>query len=208
MVNDLKGQKFGRLTVIERAKKENERHAVWLCICDCGNYVTVKSDNLKSGNSKSCGCLAKELTRQRSLKHGEFGSRLYNIWAHMKNRCNNPSDKRYKDYGGRGITFCKEWNDFESFRDWASANGYRDDLTIDRIDVNGNYEPSNCRWATIEEQANNKRNNLVYTLNGRTQTLAQWCEEYGMNYFTVYRRLGYGWDISKALDSLYNCTEV
>ena len=119
----------------------------------------------------------------------------------MKNRCNNPSDKRYKDYGGRGITFCKEWNDFESFRDWASANGYRDDLTIDRIDVNGNYEPSNCRWATIEEQANNKRNNLVFTLNGRTQTLAQWCEEYGMNYFTVYRRLGYGWDISKALDS-------
>ena len=109
---------------------------------------------------------------------------------------------------------CDEWkDDYQAFREWAHANGYdeskdRKEQSLDRINNDGNYEPSNCRWATIEEQANNKRNNLVFTLNGRTQTLAQWCEEYGMNYFTVYRRLGYGWDISKALDSLYNCTEV
>lgn len=133
-------------------------------------------------------------------KHGGYGTRLYEIWRSLKKRCLNPKTEQYSNYGGRGITVCDEWRDsFQAFYDWAMANGYRDDLTLDRIDGNGNYEPSNCRWATWKEQQNNRRNNHFITYNGETKTLKQWSEQVGIDWDILYSRLKKGWSVEKAL---------
>ncbi len=194
------GERFGRLTVIAFDHKDKHGRTVCLCKCDCGNEKEVAKSNLTSGNSKSCGCVHKEQLVERMKTHGETGSRLYWIWGGMKSRCLNPNDPRFADYGGRGIKICDEWNGFAGFREWAMSTGYSDKLTIDRIDVNGNYEPSNCRWATIAEQANNKRTNVLVTHNGETHTLKQWSEILGINYFTLHSRIvKRGWSIERAL---------
>lgn len=199
-VKDLKGKKFGRLTVIEQQGINKNRKALWLCVCDCGNSVVLASTALVSNNAKSCGCLRKEKTSERVKTHGLSKTRIYTTWSHMKDRCYNPNDAKYKNYGERGITICDEWKDnFQSFFKWSIENGYADNLTIDRIDVNGNYEPSNCRWATAEMQASNRRTSHLITHNGKTQTMKQWANELGIKYSTLAARINvYKWDIEKA----------
>lgn len=186
---DLTGCRFGRL-VVERRDQTHKKAAYWICRCDCGNRTTVQACHLRSGATKSCGCLHYENGKRTTWKiHGASGSRLYKKWQSMKQRCLNPNNSRYSDWGGRGITVCDEWLKFEPFQDWALANGYRDDLTIDRIDNNGPYAPSNCRWATRAEQGNNRRNNVMLTHNGKTQTVAQWAEETGMSEMALRSRI-------------------
>lgn len=196
---DLTNKKFGRLTVIKRVENKG-KETCWLCKCDCGNEKIIKAKNLKSGTTQSCGCLHKEKTQKINYKHGLRKTRLYNTWANMKKRCYNKNDKRYKNYGGRGIIMCDEWqNDFMSFYNWAINNGYKENLTIDRIDVNGNYEPNNCRWATIKIQANNTTTNHYITYNNETHTIAEWADILNINYAKLHARITKSkWNIERA----------
>ena len=190
---DLTGNRYGRFTVVSRAANNKKGNAMWNCICDCGNTRTVLAYHLKSGHSKSCGCITKT--------HGMFGTRLYKIWDGIKYRCHNSTSDNYNNYGARGITVCEEWRtNFQSFYDWAMSHGYSEDLTIDRIDVNGNYEPDNCRWANEITQHNNTRTNRFITYNGETHTIAEWSRIQNINYYTLVARINrYGWSIEKAL---------
>lgn len=198
---DIAGRKFGRLTVQKRAGTAKDRHVTWLCRCDCGNMTTATGSRLRSGETQSCGCLNKEINRDKVKTHGMTKSRLYGEWRGMKERCTRASHPSYPNYGERGITVCQEWSDsFEAFRDWALSNGYRDDLTIDRIDNDGNYEPGNCRWITLKEQQRNRRNNRLITHDGRTQPMKQWAEEKGIPCNTLRARLNRGWPIDRALN--------
>lgn len=158
---NLLGQKFGRLTVIKRVTNDKKGDSCWLCKCECGNETIVKGYRLKNGHTRSCGCAKRKFDCSQPL----YKTRIYQCYRDMLQRCSNPNIAFYRNYGGRGIKVCEEWrNDFMSFYDWALNNGYSDDLTIDRIDVNGNYEPNNCRWITLKEQANNRRKNTYITL--------------------------------------------
>lgn len=199
-VIDLTGQRFGRLTVFERDCLTVKSSAYWICICDCGEYVSVNSQSLRRGKTCSCGCFHKEMQNTYGMRHGKSNTRLYGIWHGMKDRCYNSNNPRYSHYGGKGVAVCDEWkNDFQAFYDWAMANGYSDDLSIDRIDVNGNYEPSNCRWADKKTQANNTSKNHIVTAFGETKTLAQWAETTGINAITINTRLRNGWSPEEAL---------
>ena len=156
-LRDLQGQRFGRLTVVYRLPTVNKR-TMWLCECDCGNEVSVDAQNLHTGHTQRCGCLHREMLSEASTTHGKKDTRLYRIWNHMKTRCYRKSYHAFRHYGGRGIRVCDEWlHDFQAFYDWAMSHGYTDDLSIDRIDTNGNYSPDNCRWVTMAEQNKNKR---------------------------------------------------
>lgn len=207
---NLVGMRFGKLVVIEldcqRKDKKNQRY--WKCRCDCGNETIVSTGNLRSGNSKSCGCTNRErlvLRNKQLAKHGARSNwkkdRLYDIWGGIKKRCENPNDKGYKSYGGRGIKICEEWkNNYVAFRDWALVNGYEENLSIDRIDTNKNYCPENCRWATAKQQANNRRNNIFIEYNGKRQSINEWSAETGLSYRAIHARLKAGWEVSKTLE--------
>lgn len=164
---DLSGQRFGRLTALEPCGRKNG-HIVWLCRCDCGNFTEVESSELRRTNrngTKSCGCLAAEKSRLRIANrypNPHSKERLYNVWTSMLHRCNCENAQHYKDYGGRGIKVCEEWSSYEVFKKWALSHGYdakapRGRSTLDRIDVNGNYEPSNCRFVDMKIQVHNRR---------------------------------------------------
>lgn len=182
------GDKFGRLTVVSCIGKNAKGRWLFLCKCDCGKETAVLGKSLKSGNTKSCGCYRLEAGIASNTTHGMSKTKLYRIWASMKDRCLRPKSTAFYKYGGRGITVCEEWLDFENFRAWAMANGYEEGLSIDRVNPNGNYEPSNCRWVTMQEQAHNKRTSVFITYNGETHTLKQWSEIVGVNYYTMQNR--------------------
>lgn len=201
---DITGIKFNRLTAIELDHINIRNHGTehfWKFKCDCGCIKVINKNAVMSGHIQSCGCLHKERTSKAKSKHCLSNSRIYNIWSFMKNRCFNKRSSRYKDWGGRGITIYKEWLDFNCFYDWAIVNGYSDNLTIDRIDVNGNYEPNNCRWVTPKEQARNTRKNKFFSYNGETHCISEWCEILNINYHTFFSRFLRGWDIDKIINT-------
>ena len=196
---DLVGKKFGKLTVISFNKKE-KGHYYWNCICDCGKECVKDGDRLRRLETKSCGCYRAD----RVTTHGKHNSRIYIIWRGMKTRCSCHNIKAYKWYGGRGINYISEWENFEPFYQWAMNNGYKDDLTLDRIDVNGNYEPSNCRWVTMKEQARNTSKNFLIEYGGITHCLAEWAEILKMKSSTLYGRLHSGRNIEEAFETPIN----
>lgn len=191
-MEDISGKKYGFLTAIKFShyrKTPSRKTIYWEYKCDCGNFIIRAKGDVSKGNIVSCGCKTKELHNIKIKIHGLSNTSLYDVHRLMLRRCFNKKIKAYKNYGGRGITVCEEWkNDFMAFYNWAISNGYKEGLTIDRIDVNGNYEPNNCRWVTREEQANNKRNNHYIFYKGEKHTLADWCKILKLNYNTTRGR--------------------
>lgn len=189
----LVGKKFGRLTVIEDVGNDKNGCSLWRCVCECGNETIVVGSQLTYGHTTSCGCRQKEAYKSiDNTTHGESHTKLYNAWAAMKQRCNNPSSQCWENYGGRGITYCSEWENYNVFREWAINNGYNDELTLDREDVNGNYDPNNCRWVPVSIQNNNKRTNRILEIDGVSHTVGEWAKISGINYETLLYRLSRG----------------
>lgn len=193
---DLTGQRFGRLVAIREASRVHRKQRRWTCICDCGKTGDFPQNSLRSGNTRSCGCLQRDLLRERRTSHGHarVGKRSseHNIWCKMIERCTKPTDPAFKWYGARGISVCERWRDYSNF---FSDMGPRPSTshTLDRIDCDGNYCPENCRWATWEEQQNNRRNNRIIEINGEALTMAQWSERLGLSDGALRYRLKHGW---------------
>ena len=195
---DLQNKRFGLLLAKSEPYCKNG-HVCYICRCDWGGEKEVRAEALVHGKVKSCGCLLHKPTAQ---KHGMYQTRLYGCWKAMKARCMIKSNIAYDNYGGRGITVCDEWlDDFRAFESWALTNCYTDELTLDRIDVNGNYEPANCRWATTLEQANNTRRNVRVVFNGESFTIAEWARKSNIDESALRGRLSRGWSIEKALST-------
>lgn len=196
---DLTGERFFCLKVIQRYKDHDgyHNHTYWQCKCDCGKMAIVASEHLRSGRIKSCGCWRDMM----AVTHGQSKSKLYRVWRGIIERTTYKKCEAYKFYGARGIKMCKEWRQsFEAFFEWARSNGYEEGLTIDRIDSNGNYEPSNCRWIGMKAQQNNRTNNHLIECNGVTHTMSEWSDILDIKYSTLSMRLNtYGWSVERAL---------
>lgn len=193
---DMTGMKIGKLKVIKHHPFIGQTK--WECLCDCGKTSIVNASALRNGNTSSCGCGMYEKTAIRSTKHGMHDTRIYRIWAGMRSRCTNSSQKLYYRYGGRGIKFCERWKEFTNFYE-DMKDGYEDHLTLDRIDTNGNYEKSNCKWSTRSEQGYNKVYNAKLTFKNQTKLRHEWAVLYGIKEETLRYRLSKGWDIETAL---------
>lgn len=208
-VIDITGQKFGRWKVLRCNGRTKTGGALWTCKCECGTIRDVDGRSLRSGLSKSCGCLSQELrseiSRHANLKHGGRNERLYAVWRSVIDRCNNKNSRHYGRYGGRGISICDEWMDYSTFRAWAMSTGYNPDAkryecTLDRINNDEGYYPANCRWVPGKVQCNNRSNNHLITYNGITKSISEWAEETGIRKDTLRRRIvKYGWSIERAL---------
>lgn len=199
-LKDLVGKRFGMLAVLRRADNVG-KNTMWLCKCDCGNETITSGGRLVIGITRSCGCL--KFVGYNWIHEGSC-TRIYNIWQSMKQRCQNKNAQAYKNYGGRGITVCPEWlgeSGFENFRDWSFSNGYADNLTIDRINNDGNYEPSNCRWVDMKTQSNNRRGNRMIEYNGEIHTLSEWSEITGIKIGALNSRLKRGWSCKECIET-------
>lgn len=194
MKHDLTGKKFSHLQVLyDSGERSSTGNIIWTCKCDCGAITKVKGSHLLEGSIKSCGC------EQHPQTHGMTDSRLYHIWCTMKARCCRESSHKYDNYGKRGIQICDDWkNDFTKFYQWAIENGYSDELSIDRIDNDGDYCPENCRWATRIQQANNTRTNRFVNIDGKSGTIAEMARLYEISPKLIYKRLRLGWTVEKA----------
>ncbi len=207
---DIKNQRFNRLVALEIVGKNNDRANVWRCICDCGNETNTSASRLRSGHTKSCGCLRKEKAvlaqKQNCYIHGFRRTPFYKSWSSMKERCNNRNSIAFTNYGGRGIRVCERWLSFENFMQdmyesyqlHVQVFGLKN-TTLERVDVNKNYNKQNCRWATNEEQSRNRRNNVLLTFNKKTQCMAAWADEVNIGASVIYKRLKRGWSVEKAL---------
>jgi hypothetical protein len=198
---ELTGEKFGKLTVIKRVENNSYRASMWLCKCDCGKTTRARGSSLKRGVLLSCGCQRSEHIIKSILKHGDYQTRLYNIWCKMRHRCEGQTneEKIIKSYRERGIKVCTEWHDYYKFKEWALSNGYADNLSIDRIENNGDYCPENCRWTNSKTQMNNTQRCVKITYKGITKTLAQWSESLGIAYPVLRGRIQNSrWSVEKA----------
>jgi hypothetical protein len=198
---NLKGQKFNRLLVVDIYDKNKSGSYRYICKCDCGKETIVQSSKLKIGWTKSCGCLQKEIVSAKGTKHKLCNHKLYGVFNSMKERCYNEKNIRFKNYGNRGVIICDEWRkDFKSFYDWAIDNGYKEGLQIDRIDVNGNYKPSNCRFISFKDNMNNTTRNVWIELDGIKKTAAQWGEKTNINGIAIAQRVREG---KTGLEAIY-----
>ena len=206
---NLIGQKFGRLTIIEIRYELHAGHMreMYLCQCECGTVKLMRADGIKAGRSVSCGCYGREMRLKATNKHvlsncSQLHHPLYDVWCGIIQRCCNPNNKEYKNYGGREITVCDKWrNNFQVFYDWAMAHGYRRGLQIDRIDVNRGYSPENCRWTTPFVQSRNKRNNVYVKFMGEMVTLQDVSNHTGISRSTLYYRYKHGYPLLKACEN-------
>lgn len=190
---DIINRRYGRLTAVKQVENDKHNHRQWLCRCECGNEIVVLQNSLTSGRTRSCGCYYKETRRTSARTHGQSKTRLFHIWAEMLERCKNTNRHDYKYYGGKGVTVCEEWKVFEVFAKWAHESGYAENLSIDRIDSNGDYTPANCRWADWVTQMNNTNRNHFITANGETHTVAEWSRITGISLSTLNYRISGGW---------------
>jgi hypothetical protein len=190
------GDRFSRWTILKEVNYQQGTRR-FLCCCECGTERIVRLTHLIQGVSKSCGCYRKD----EYTTHGATNTRIYTTWADMKQRCSNPKCTSYKRYGGRGIKFCSEWMNFQTFYEWAINNGYKDDLTIERKDVNGDYCPENCEWVSLSEQAQNRRDCCYITYKGETKNITQWSKCVGISRGCLYHRLHNGWTVEEAFNT-------
>lgn len=194
---DLKGQRFGRLTVISLYDKKNGKNR-WLCKCDCGGICYPTTSNLRGGTSTSCGCYSREVAAKKATKHGDRYIRLYQEWQRMKDRTNG---KHSTKYTVKNIKVCPEWlHDYQVFKEWALSHGYSDELSLDRIDNSKGYSPDNCRWANRVTQNRNKDDNVLLTYKGETHTISEWAEILDVRYSTFYSRLKRGWSVEETIE--------
>ncbi|WP_179022022.1 hypothetical protein [Winogradskyella forsetii] len=200
--SDLTGQTFSRLKVLSYEGRNKQYDSLWKCECDCGTIKTIRGGVLKNGHTQSCGCLQKERTSVAKTTHGLINDnyKLYKVWIGIKQRCNNPNSKSYTDYGGRGIKICNEWeNSFEVFHKWAIEEGYKIGLTIERVLVDGNYEPSNCKWIHKKWQSKNRTSSVLITHEGETKSASEWSELTRIPSKVITQRIRRGWNSKKTL---------